>query len=317
MSIFALGVGTAKSDDWLFVAVVLTVAYLLVYPLYLLLLRFQHARRIKSQLVTSAYKLPAPMTPAELAHIFSTKAGADQMYATLLDLANRSILILNKRSNRITVELGPRLPDGLSPPEKLLVEQVAGRGGPVPIRNVIEGLSVYEAAKEQRITGRRDYVFWWLLREQLRERKIIKSHMSGLYARVLFDFAVVGSLVLALGSLGIYRFVQILMSGSIDVELLVKHELNALGIWLIMLPLIVTVGFCLLRMRGSLLGRHWLLTPKFRRYVNQLIAFKEFVRLTQKGKLRFESKELEKDTILGTRPYAIALGFVDEKLSGK
>ena len=61
-----------------------------------------------------------------------------------------------------------------------------------------------------------------------------------------------------------------------------------------------------------MLGRSWLLTEHMRRYLPQFEAYREFVRLTHAKKLRFESKELEKEARAGTRPYAIAFGYVNE-----
>jgi hypothetical protein len=72
----------------------------------------------------------------------------------------------------------------------------------------------------------------------------------------------------------------------------------------------VLVTFLLLKFRGRMLGRDWIMTEKYRRYIGQMDAFREFVRLAHKGKLRFESKELRKESIAITRPYAIACGFI-------
>lgn len=315
MSIFSLEVGVDRSADWLFVAIVLSLAYIIAYPVYLYFLRYQHARRIKNQLVTSSYKLPTDMTPNELAYIFSTRTGTQQLYAELLHLANHSILILHRKAGRITVEMGPKLPGSLSSPEDLLIGYVReAEHPPVPIHRIIDGTASQTGPQAEKITGKRTFVFRWLLRQHLRERKIIKTHMTGLYARLLLDFSVVNSLILALVSLGSYRFLGILLSGKVDMGLFFKHEINAIGAWLMLLPFVVVIGFFMLRLRGRLLGRHWLLTPAFRHYTNQLIAFKEFVRLAHKGVLRFESKELEKETLLRTKPYAIALGMIEEKL---
>jgi len=59
-----------------------------------------------------------------------------------------------------------------------------------------------------------------------------------------------------------------------------------------------------------MLGRDWIMTTKYRRYLGQIDAYREFVRMTHKGVLKFESKELYMESMASTRPYAIACGYI-------
>ena len=94
--------------------------------------------------------------------------------------------------------------------------------------------------------------------------------------------------------------------------------MNAGLFWVIALVPLVVISFFLLRYRGLMLGREWLLQPSHMRYLEQIDSYRAFVRLTHSGKLRFESKELQEQSRQQTMPYAIALGFVSwDELTGQ
>ncbi len=312
MTIFAVGGVDSRTEDWVFVGIVLAIAYLLVYPLYVVFKRSQHARRIKSQLVTSEYKLPIKMTPTELSYVFSSNISKQHLYATLLDLANKSVLVIKQKEGRYFVEPGPRIEGDLSSSESLLADLVLDAGRPLPVSQVISGYTVHRSTKGN-ITGSRHYVFWWILRNQLRKRKVIENHMTGRYTKMLFMFGVVSSLVISMISAGSWRFMQMLDTGEVDFDDLCGHWANAFWIWLILLIPVLIVSFFDLRFRGRMLGRTWLLTKANKRYINQFVAFKEYVRLATRKRLRFESKELEKESKVRVRPYALALRFTKDK----
>ena len=311
MSAFAaIGVYN-KESDWLLALAGLFVLYAVLYPLYILYLRFSHSKIIKRQLVTSIYKLPISMSPTELAYVFSTKVGRPQMLATLFDLANRSVVILHDKHGIVTVEPGPKVDDNLSSYEKLLMEQISDRSSPVAIRIILEGSTSRKVpGSRQPINGTKQYVFWWLLRENLRARGIIQRDLSKRYAAMLFSFGVLGSLLVSVSVVGAARFLQMIDGGEVDVSRLVDSLCASAVLWLIMLIPMLFISFGLLKFRGKMLGRDWVMTKKYRRYLGQIDAFREFVRMTHKGNLKFESKELFTESMAITRPYAIACGYI-------
>jgi hypothetical protein len=312
MSTFAAVGSPSRTSDWIFVVVVLLVCYLIIYPVYIFSLRYQKSRRIKNQLVTSTYKLPAPMTPTEFAYIFSSKVKRPQLYATLLDLANRSVLQLHRKEGKPVVDLGPKIDDNLNSFELMLITPVQVADREIDVNVVLEGRTNYTDRDKKPISGTKNYVYWWLLRDRLRERGIIEKRMSGRYSKMLLLFGAGAGLLIAVVSLVSWRFSEMLIEGKVDFGYLFETKINAFWMWLILVvPLLIT-SFFLLRLRGKMLGRSWLLTDKYKRYQGQLISFHEFVRLTNKGKLKFESKELETESRLQTRPYAIALGYEKE-----
>jgi hypothetical protein len=98
--------------------------------------------------------------------------------------------------------------------------------------------------------------------------------------------------------------------GEVDAGRLLDSMRSSVLLWLMMLIPMLFISFGLLKFRGKMLGRDWVMTKKYRRYLGQIDAFREFVRMTHKGNLKFESKELYTESLAITRPYAIACGYI-------
>jgi hypothetical protein len=252
------------------------------------------------------------MSPAELAYIFSSKVKRPQLFATVLDLANRSIVLIHKSQGKLTVVNGPRVDSGLKPFELLLLSNIHGIEDPVNLDSVTDGFTSYKEKNGTKIDGSRQYVFWWILRDTLRNRKIIQTHLTKRYAYMLFMFGVVSSFVAIELIIIITRLLQMISGGEVGIDRLISSAGSGLSFWLIaVLPMLI-VSFGLLKFKGRMMGREWVMTDHYKRYLSQIDSFREFVRLTHKDKLKFESKELHKESIALTRPYAIACGFIKE-----
>lgn len=312
MSVFAAIGAYDRGSDWLLASAGLFVVFIVIYPLYILYLRYTHTRGIRKQLVTSMYKLPIAMTPTELAYIFSAQVRRSQLFATVYDLTNRSVLIMHEKHGIITVETGPKIDNNLHSFEKLLMQQIDGRATPVAVRRVLDGISSYELdnGKKTKINGSRQYVFWWLLRETLRKRGIIQRNLSKRYAMMLFSYGVLGSLVVCVATVGAVRFSQIVFGGQVDADRMMMSFRASMMLWLMAVIPMIFVTYGLFKFKGRMLGRDWILTRRYRRYLGQMDAYREFVRMTHKGLLKFESKELQAESLASTRPYAIACGYI-------
>jgi hypothetical protein len=127
---------------------------------------------------------------------------------------------------------------------------------------------------------------------------------------MLVLFGGVGGLMVSVFTVTIIRFLQMISSGEVDVERIMLSIGSGFTLWVMAVIPLFIVSFVLLKYRGRMLGRDWIMTEKYRRYLGQMDAFREFVRLTHKNVLRFESKELRKESIASTRPYAIACGYI-------
>jgi hypothetical protein len=312
MSVFATFGAYNRNDDWLVILIGLIVCYLILYPLYILYLRYRYVRLIKKQLVTSMYKLPISMSPTELAYIFSSKVKRPQLFATILDLANRSIVIMHKTHDNLTVTNGPKVDNDIKPFEFLLLNKINETEEPTKVNSVIDGFTSYEVKKGVKIEGSKQYVFWWLLRDNLRSRKIIQTHLAKKYLYMLFIFGFVASFIVIEVTIISVRLMQMIGAGEVSTNRLIDSASSGISFWILAVLPILFISFGLLKFKGRMMGREWIMTSRYKRYLSQIDSFREFVRLTHKNRLKFESKELHKESVALTRPYAIACGFIKE-----
>ena len=302
----------SRTDDWWIVAIALVLAYFLVYPLYVLYMRFRNARRIKQSIVTSPYKQPLELTPAEMSYLFTSRVRQKQMYGTLLHLANRSIIHLEKKEGVIVASVGPKVEKKLKTYEKFLLLQITNSKRPIPVDQLMRGNTRFKTISDGEVKGSKQYVFWWLLRRQLQDSEHIRSRMIRRYSKMLLLFGVLGSLLVSVVPLLCIRLFQMLRDGEIEFDSLTDSLLHAVQFWAIVVLFFVVVSFFLLKFRGWMLGREWVMSQDMLRYLGQAVSFREFVRLTHKGQLRFESKQLEKESRTNTKPFAIAFGYAKE-----
>jgi len=309
MSIFAVAGVYDRSADWILAGTLMLIGILFLYPMYFLYLRYVHTRRIKQQLITSMYKVPMNLRPPEFSFIFSTKMSTPQIFSTLLDLANRSVLIITREPSTLKVKIGPKVDNDLSSYEKMLLGYVNRSHGEVSIEKVIEGFTNYEQANGKQVHGSRKYVFWWLLRDSMIRNKVIHKKLFGKYTRVLLKFSILQGLLLSTIPIVSIRFLQMVQSGKIDASVLESTLLGALLFWIATFIPFTIISFFILRFRGRMLGRSWVLTDRYKRYLGQFESFREFVRLSCKNNLSYHSDELNRQNTALARPFAVALGY--------
>ena len=185
--------------------------------------------------------------------------------------------------------------------------------GDVEIGRVLEGFTNYGLSSGEKVRGSRQYVFWWLLRHSLRTDKLVKKNMVGRYVKMLVLFGVVIGFIASVVPIMTWRILQMFNAGEVDFQRTMDTFTGAVLLWALLIIPMIVLSFFILRFRGRMLGRDWLMTDKLHRYIGQLVGFREFVKLVHSGKLRYESKELEKICTLDTKPYAVAFGHVKEK----
>ena len=208
------------------------------------------------------------------------------------------------------VKMGPKIDDTLLPFEKMLLRYVHNAGTQIDVELLIKGSTTYVLKSGERIQGSRQYVFWWLLRQSMRDKQLIEKSMTGRYSKLLLQFAVLGGLVICIIPLLSFRVLEMLRDGEVDVSSLTDSLVSGLLFWAMAVAPLLFISFVLLRFRGKMLGREWLMTKHSFHYLGQLDAYREFVRLVHKNRLRFDSKNMEKESKAETKPYAIAFGYI-------
>lgn len=299
-----------RSVDWRFISISLFLIFIFYYPIYLWVVRIYKTQRIRSQLITTLYKPPLDMSPVDLSYIFSKKVDSRHLYATILHLTNRGVLHMSHKNGVTYTEIGPKLDDNLELYEKMLVGIVHSHKEAVPIDKIIEGNITYRLSSGSEIKGSKRYVFWWLLKQSLRDRGLIEKLMTSYYAKLVILFGAGGGLIVAFFPLFFWRLAQMNSDGKLDASRMNQTFMSAVSFWAISLPLILVISFILLLFRGRMLGRRWILTKKSLRYLGQFGVFREFTWLAQRKKLHFDSTTLAKESALETRPFAIAFGYI-------
>ncbi len=308
MSTVAMVFFEGRVEDRVVVGLALILCYLILFPGYVLFTRAISKNRIRKQIVTSQYKLPIRLSPSEFSYIFSSKIDKKHILATILDLANRSLLIVDQREGKLFVSPGPRIDDKLSDYENLVMEKVA-ENSRQNIESFTDGKSSFKSLNKGKIEGSRVYVFWWVMRNQMQKDGIINSNMKLKYLKMLFTNGVLISYLITVISVISVTFVRMSREGEIEARQVFESLVDiSCFLFLLMIPILI-ITFFLLKMRGKNLGRYWLIKQKNIRYLPQIVAYREFVVLAHKNKLKFESTQLKTKSLAETRPYAVALGI--------
>jgi hypothetical protein len=129
---------------------------------------------------------------------------------------------------------------------------------------------------------------------------------------MLFIFGFVASFIVIEVTIISVRLMQMIGAGEVSTNRLIDSASSGISFWILAVLPILFISFGLLKFKGRMMGREWIMTSRYKRYLSQIDSFREFVRLTHKNRLKFESKELHKESVALTRPYAIACGFIKE-----
>jgi len=297
-----------RVEDRIVVGLALVLCYLIIFPAYVLATRAVSKNRIKKQIVTSQYKLPIHLSPSEFSYVFSSKIDKKHIYATLLDLANRSMVIISKREGNIFVSQGPRVDEKIPDTDKLIMENVQ-EVQEQQINVFTDGKSSYKSITNGVVEGSKTYIFWWVLRNQMQKSNLINSNMKLKYFKMIFTNGVLLSYLITLISVISVNFVRMSREGEIEAKQVFQSIIDiSCFLFLLIIPIMI-ITFFLLKMRGKNLGRYWLIKQKNIRYLPQIVAYREFVVLAHRNRLKFESKQLKTKALAETRPYAVALGI--------
>lgn len=295
---------------WLIGSLFLLIFALVVCPFIYAYRQRKFRLQIANHVITNTYKLPQEITPAELSYIFSSSIKKRHVYASLMQLVNDGILSGVMHNGSYLLRIGPRVDSRMPLASAYVIDQVEQAEQLLPEKLVDGNTSYTVSSTSEKVDGSKLYVFWWLIREGLRERGIIVSRPVKAYLSVVIknQLKIVGCTILSVFSL---QLLLMVIGGDIDLGATRNLLSQAFVGFAVTFPLTFLIAFFLVKIRGRFLGRYWVMTEKKRRLLNQFDAFREYVRLVQEGRAIFESDEAERRARLKTLPYAVALGYAE------
>lgn len=286
----------------------------IAYALILCPLRYAYKQRkfryqISTHLVTSSYKLPEELTPAELSYLFSRSISRRHLNGSLMQLVNEGILSPLTSQGKLLFSMGPRVDSKIALSSAYLIDMVEGSEQPYAVHDFSDGTIVYRVPNtHEEVKGSKIYVFWWLVREGLRQRGVIVKRPLRAYFLIIFKTQLLTVIVSLLTVIILHAFIMTI-NGEIELEAIRQLLTNAAFWFGVTFIATFTVSAFTIRLKGQFLGRDWILTGKKKRLLNQFDAFREYVRLVQKGDVAFENNEAQRAAELRTLPYAVALGY--------
>lgn len=282
---------------------VLVLAVLILLAMINLKTWFFARRRILRQLISVGYTSPLGLNPAEISYLFRRELDDRDFAGLLAYMSQKGVIHFRKHDGVKMIYPGPKYEGNLKAYEKIILD-VIDDNKPVAAKEFIER---YREAFAAEATNR-------TLKEHVRD-ELIKSgylHKKPIFRRSIALLMTVIQLLsltvwLPLVVLWIRKSIE---DGTSDfskvVDVLSDGIIMSLYLFIPLLFIVVLMK----HMQARAIGRRWIIQPKLLDFWAQIIGFRQFVRLTECGKLRFESKELEKTSLVNTLPYAIALGFV-------
>lgn len=303
---FAVGGGTLTiegSEVSLVVFVIaLTIGLLIFLPLLLLRNWFFFRRRLKVNDITSEFSAPLDLKPADIAYLYKTKLGSGVIAATIIGLVNQNYLKLVNTGEGKMLELGKNRQEGLTKYELKIVLMVKDKGT-ISGRDLVkefEGLS----------TINRGLSIHNLVKADLASKGYVKKNYTVSFMRRSAYIAVVLFVLTGLWPMVFVWSAEVVLEGYSDFSSLFKLFGSALRFGFATIPVYFVLGALVTYLKGLIVGREWVATPRLIKSWPQIIGFRQYVKLLEVGKLQFNSAELEKKSAKDTLSYAVALGFV-------
>lgn len=294
---------------WVILSIIFAVFSFGFMPLLYLYRRNKFRTQISSHVVTSNYKLPEQLSPSELSYLFSPSIKKRHMVASTMQMLNDGVLVTHSKEGKLFFAIGPKVDSKISLADAFMLDTIESREDLPGIDDFLSGNTEYKVPNtNEKVEGSRNYVFWWLVREGLRQRDIVVRRPAKQYFMVELKTLL---LLLGVSVLTIFTLQVMSMSlrGEIDFAASGDLLMRVVSWTLIFFPLLFLSAFIVVRIKGKLLGRGWILSGKKKRLLGQFDAFREYVRLVQLGKVSFENDDAEKSEKTRTLPYAVALGY--------
>lgn len=259
-------------------------------------------KRILSHRITAEYVAPLEFSPAEMSYLFRRKLDERDFAATLVFMAQRGVIHFRKHEGKKIVLPGPKYEGNLRSYERTILD-VIDEHKQLSSQELLDGYtSIFERKAQSTFTLE--------VKKHLEKRGYIKKNYLFGYLQSVTKGTLLSLLAIVwIPSIFLWFYGVVLQGGSdfSDIDDIVYTSLMILLV-LIVPVLIFVVIVRLLQSRS--LGRSWVAEPKLKRFWPHIIGFRQFVYLSEKEKLNFESKSLKKSSEVNTLPYAVSFRLV-------
>lgn len=259
-------------------------------------------RRILTHRITAEYVAPLEFSPAEMSYLFRRKLDERDFAATLVYMAQRGVIHFRKHEGAKVLLPGPKYEAQLRPYERMILD-VVDENRFIKSSELLEGyVSIFERHGSDTFTD--------LVRKDLIKKGYIKKNYIGGYLRsvckgtLLSLFAIVW-----IPSIFLWLYGVVIQGGSDFSNLDDLMYTSFTMVALLILPVLIFAIIIRLAQSHSL-GRDWIAQKKLRQFWPHIIGFRQFVYLSEKEKLNFESKNLKKTSEINTLPYALVFRLV-------
>lgn len=287
----------------------LGVGVFIILPLALLRKWFFYRKRLRKNTITALYEPPLGLNPAEIGYMFDGKMRSREVAATIIHLQQRGYLHIKRDSEGKRIFAGPRVGDDLKTYEKKLIE-VADKPEGATLDEMLYRFVSYKLHRKSSSVGTMQFAFTQLVHSDLQRRHYVKmsSHASFFY-RALKILILLEMVLIVLPLFLFWTFIAV-FQGTTDFSVL-----GVLMFMAVMFCIIFSVPFylaaCVLTyIRGRIVGREWIITPKLEKLWPQIVGYRQYIKFVENERLEFQSRELQKISKNESLPYAVSLGFV-------
>lgn len=288
----------------LFVNVILGILAAMVLVAVFMRRWFFARRRILTHRITAEYVAPLEFDPAEMSYLFRRKLDERDFAALLVFMSQRGVIHFRKHDGKKVVLPGPKYEGNLKPYERLILE-VVEENRFLPASELLMG---YDSIFKR---NSKDATLSSLVRADLEKRGFIKKNYIARYMQSIFKGTLLSLIAIVwLPSVFLWFYGLVTQGGSdfTNIDNVVYTSLMmSLAATVPILGFVIVVRF----LQSRSLGRSWIAENKLRRFWPHIIGFRQFVCLSEKEKLNFESKTLKKTSEINTLPYAIAFRLVE------
>lgn len=268
-----------------------------------------YRRRLKKNIITAEYEPPLGLNPAELGYMFDGKLREQEVGATIIHLLQRGLLHIKKVDGVKKIFSGPKIEDSIAAYEKKLIEEADNPDG-ITADELMSRFTSFKSKNMNAPMVSREFMFTQYVHADLQK----KQYVRGSYWKRFIS----GALKITIQLFLIFVYMPLfgvwclfsLQEGIADLATLGVLLVFAFFFCLVFFPAFFMAGIVLNYMKGRIVGREWIITPKLKRLWPQIVGFRQYVRLVENDRLEFQAKHLAEVSKNDTLPYAVALGFV-------